>query len=141
MEINQLESCCGIGDMSDIRMELEDEEEGYQTPAGIINQIKSDMTKRVWRGGEYVQAGYEAQYGLMLITDNIAEGNGQRLVRFIRKEKLGRVVSSPVAINPKHNTKIKCWVWAPNWPSVFKYGEPKSVARRRSGKKPLDNNF
>lgn len=141
MEINQLRSCCGIGDMSDIRMEGDDGEESYQTPAKIINQIKQDMTKRVWKGGRYVEAGCEAQYGLMLITDNIADGNGERLVRFIRKEKLGRVVSSPVAINPKHNTKIKCWVWAPDWPSVFKYGEPKSVARSRSSKKPLDNNF
>lgn len=135
MEINQLESCCGIGDLCDIRME--DDDGDYQTPSDIITQIKLDMTRRVWKDGKSVTQGYEAQYGLMLITDNIAEGNGERLVRFIRKEKLGRVVSSPVAINPKHNTKIKAWLWRPEWPLVFKYGE-KTVTKRRSTQKKLD---
>lgn len=39
---------------------------------------------------------------------------GERLVSYIRRNKLGKVVSTAPAKNPNHDGTLKAWLWTPD---------------------------
>jgi hypothetical protein len=50
---------------------------------------------------------------ILLFSDNEAKGNGKRLAKFIRDNKLGRLIESRLVPNRNMSgtTKIRCWMW------------------------------
>jgi hypothetical protein len=50
---------------------------------------------------------------ILLFSDNEEKGNGKRLAKFIRDNKLGRLIESRLVPNRNMNgtTKIRCWMW------------------------------
>lgn len=49
--------------------------------------------------------------------------SGNNFAQFLRDNKLGRVVASPVRVNPNSYSPIAVWIWTPNKNAVEKFQE------------------
>ncbi len=54
------------------------------------------------------------QQAFLIFTDDVAEKNGERFARFIKRKGFGEVYSTPARKNPNSGHMIKVWTWAPN---------------------------
>jgi hypothetical protein len=78
---------------------------------------------------------YEAVYntfrkGYTYIFSDNNKGEGQDIAKFIRKNKLGKIVSSGWTRNPNSGNKICTWVWIYNGKKVKKDAKRKTAAKR-----------
>ena len=82
--------CCGVKELAVIN--------NFFTPAAIITHISEKPR----------------DYTLLIYTDVIystRDGMGPRLTRYIRRHRLGKVVSSRPSRNPNTTNLIKVWTW------------------------------
>lgn len=49
-----------------------------------------------------------------IFSDAIFNSNGQRLAKFITKNKLGKLIPSPIILNPSTGNKVRHWMWVYN---------------------------
>lgn len=97
--------CCGIGEIAGIQDEQDDYEEGcdvFPTPIKILSDFKGRMPYR---------------YPVVIFSVNNDGGRtqGDRLARYIRKHKLGRVTATAWGLNPNSSCKIRVFTWAVDW--------------------------
>lgn len=64
---------------------------------------------------------YGTRFGAVLITDKVSTGKGKTTVDFIRRYKLGKVVSTPEFKNPNTGNVIRAWIWLIDRPKLNKF--------------------
>lgn len=79
-------SCCGVKEINGLQDEI----------SNVYNVYSHTKTQK---------------FGAVIITDRITTGKGLSTVKFIRKYKLGKVVSTPEFYNPNSGNKIQAWMW------------------------------
>jgi hypothetical protein len=98
----------------------------------------------ILRLNSYGQRGVKGEYllkevfktfrfpGLVVFSDNTKHHLGRTLVTAIRKNKLGKVVSSAKAPNPNMGgqTVIQAWVWAPDRAAFAEWGKARGLSNR-----------
>jgi hypothetical protein len=56
-----------------------------------------------------------------LFSDIVDKEGGTAFANYIRRNKLGKVVQSPIAINPNSNHKIRVWIFTPDKKAIRKW--------------------
>lgn len=54
----------------------------------------------------------------MIIFHDVVDSNGDKLCRFIRRHKLGKVQQSLTKQNPNTNNLIRMWIWYPDYDAI-----------------------
>ncbi len=54
---------------------------------------------------------YMEDFAFFVFTDEVSEGNGTSLAKFIVENNLGRITKSRSRVNPNTGHTIKIWVW------------------------------
>ncbi len=98
MSIDQINSCCGIGEIESLG----------DDPKYMIGEAVEDH-----EDGD--------GYSMYVFTDNVSYGAGRKLAAYIRRMKLGRVTQSPVVSNPRHSSRVRLWCWIVNKKSLSKW--------------------
>ncbi len=89
MDISET-TCCGLRELSSLD--------------GGTNQ---DM---VLKASNYIFGEME-DFAFFVFTDQVSEGNGTSLAKFIVENNLGRITKSRSKVNPNTGNTIKVWVW------------------------------
>lgn len=89
VEVERLE-CCGIYEVSGL----------YVHPAAVVVKLSQELNR---------------DYPMIVFHDRVSNGNGEKLCRFIRRHKLGKVTASKKLMNPNTNADIQMWIFYPDW--------------------------
>lgn len=65
-------------------------------------------------GSDKYGAWSDSEQAFIIFTDTKESGAGDKLAKFIEKNKLGTIISTKYRQNPNTSNLIKVWVWAPN---------------------------
>lgn len=104
--MQQIRSCCGIGEIE-----------------GLSN-TPQETVMEVWNGAQALGG---EKYKIVVFTDRVAYGYGVKLAKYILKNKLGKIYSSPAVINPVHHSKVKLWAWHVDWRELKKWRKTKDA--------------
>lgn len=119
MYVQELQSCCGVGELIDIRYGPGGGSYERSNPEKIIKYVCNEAglgVKNVWDDDPR-----ETLYGLYVFSDAVSESGkihriGLNLAKYIVDQGLGTVLESPAKINsvnhPEH--KVKVWIWSVN---------------------------
>lgn len=103
-EITQT-SCCGVYEISSIA----------RPPENVVLSVYE---------------GYgDEEYNLFVFHDVTSYGNGTKLKNFIRKHKLGKVLTSPSSHNPNTGRYVTVWTWVVNWSNLHKLMREKTLVK------------
>lgn len=58
---------------------------------------------------------------MIIFSDNVDNGNGESLARFIEKKNLGQITESGQCVNPNSRNTIQAWIWTINWPNLLAF--------------------
>ena len=116
MQIDQTESCCGAGEIYGLNY-MDKKHCGIDT---LIQDIFVD----------------DNRFAFYFFGDNLGLGNAERLVKHIKKHKLGTVVCTLARFNPNHPSphKIKGYLYTPSLKGLRAYGK-----KHKLKLKPDDN--
>lgn len=98
MEIEETQSCCGIGEMRGL----------YLDPVNSLLAVSREAN----RNGE--------KFNLYLFTDRVSYKNGSNLASYILKNKLGTIVESPARMGQVGH-QVKGWIWSVDWKALDKW--------------------
>lgn len=96
--------CCGIYEF-----------EGFynNTPKQVITYIIKELKDEYWSETKPI-----SKFPPVIIFNDIIKTNklsgAEKLAKYIKKEKLGLLVCTPIRKNYNSGNKIKCWLWTLN---------------------------
>jgi hypothetical protein len=117
-------SCCGIGELAGIQSMV-----GY-CPGEDQDGKNVKLTPRMVI--EYVKTSRDYKYAALIFSEATGQGNdgiGDRLARYIRLFKLGRVRATGWNTNGNTGNSVKMFTWEPNWNKIDIFTGSKPVKK------------
>lgn len=94
--------CCGINEIVNIY-------ENRHNPQRTIQTVCKEMYEN------------EEKQAFLIFSDIDRKIAGKKLSKFITKNKLGKITSSPIRTNPNSHNSLQMWIWAINKSNLKKY--------------------
>lgn len=96
-------SCCGLYELYELT----------SNPSDSVSEVGNHL----FYSGEPVSEAYP----FIVFSDTTENGNGEKLVQYIKKNDLGTVVATRARKNPSSGNMLKVYVWSLNAKNIKKH--------------------
>jgi hypothetical protein len=111
MEIEQIASCCGIGEMAD---------------------LDSSAVGNMYMFCESETPYSNDRYNLYVFTDAVYNRRGSKLAAYIIRNQLGTITASPRRIGHS-GRNVQLWIWSVDWDKMEEWAKKHNCFRLEDG--------